>query len=83
MLDLLPISLGTDGITIRTVNVKQKEHHMQKYLNDVFSEDHDGLLNNVEITFIGKADPSNPERREEFWKTILRTLAPLGLNIEE
>ena len=48
-----------------------------------FSEDHDGLLNNVEITLIGKANPSNPERREEFWKTMLRTLAPLGLNIEE
>ena len=36
MLDLLPISLGTDGITIRTVDVKQKEHHMQKYLHDFF-----------------------------------------------
>ena len=65
MLDLLPISLGTDGITIRTVNVKQKEHHMQKYLHDFFSEDHDGLLNNVEITFIGKADPSHQTPKEE------------------
>ena len=38
---------------------------------------------NVEITLIDKTDPSDPGRREEFWKTKLRTLAPLGLNIEE
>ena len=56
---------------------------MQKYLHDYFlSPDHDGLLNNVEITLIDKTDPSNPERREKFWRTKLRTLAPLGLNIE-
>ena len=57
---------------------------MQKYLHDHFlSEDHDSLLNNVEITLIDKTDPSDLERREEFWRTELRTLAPLGLNIEE
>ena len=57
---------------------------MQKYLHDHFlSEDHDGLLNNVEITLIGKTDPSDAERREEFWRTKLRALAPLGLNIVE
>ena len=57
---------------------------MQKYLHDHFlSEDHDGLLNNVEITLIDKTDPSDSERREEFWRTKLRTLAPLDLNIEE
>ena len=40
---------------------------MQKYLHDYFlSEDHDGLLNNVESTLIDKIDPSDPERREEF-----------------
>ena len=57
---------------------------MQKYLHDHFlSKDHDGVLNNIEITSIDKTDPSNPERREEFWRTKLRTLALLGLNIEE
>ena len=57
---------------------------MQKYLHDHFlSEDHDGLLNNVENTLTDKTDPSDPERREEFWRTKLRTLAPLGLNIVE
>ena len=57
---------------------------MQKYLLDNFlSEDHDGLLNNVEITLIDQTDWSDPERREEFWRTKLHTLAPLDLNIEE
>ena len=60
------------------------EDHMQKYLHDHFlSEDHDGLVNNVVIIFIDKTDPSDPERREEFWRTKLRTFAPHGLNIEE
>ena len=60
------------------------EDHMQKYLHDHFlSEDHDVLLNNVEITLIDKTGPSDPERREEFWRTKLRTLALLGLNIEK
>ena len=54
------------------------------YLHDHFlSQDHDGLLNNVEITLFDKTDPSYPERRKEFWRTKLRTLAPLVLNIEE
>ena len=57
---------------------------MQKYLHDHFlSEDHDGPLNNVEITLIDKTDPLDPERREQFWRIKLRSLAPLGLNIEE
>ena len=57
---------------------------MQKYLLDNFlSKDHDGLLNNVEITLIDKTDRSDPERREEFWRTKLHTLAPLDLNVEE
>ena len=60
------------------------EDHMQKYLHDHFlGEDHDGLVHNVVITFIDKTDPSDPERREEFWRTKLRTLAPHGLNNEE
>ena len=65
-------------------NAERREDHMQKYLHDHFlSEDHDGLLNDVEITLIDKTDPSDPERREDFWRNKLGTLAPLGLNIEK
>ena len=85
------LGLTTDKFRYRWKNFKncqrkteREEDHMQKYLHDHFlSEDHDGFLNNVETTLIYKTDLSDPERREEFWRTKLRTLAPLGLNIEE
>ena len=64
--------------------LERGEDQMQKYLLDHFlNEDHDGFLNNVEVTLTDKNDPSDPERREEFSRTKLRTLASLGLNIKE
>ena len=57
---------------------------MQRCLHEHFlSQSHNGLINNVESIFIDKTDPSDPTRREEFWKTKLKTLAPYGLNVEE
>lgn len=57
---------------------------MQNYLHDHFlSEDHNGILNNVETTLIDETDPSDAERGEECLRTKLRILAFLGLNIEE
>ena len=60
------------------------EDCMQKYFHDHFlSEGHNGLIDDVEIVFIDKTDPSDPTRREEFWRNELKTLAPYGLNVEE
>ena len=60
------------------------EDCMQKYFHDHFlSEGHNGLIDDVEIVFIDKTDPSDPTRREEFWRNKLKTLAPYGLNVEE
>ena len=42
-----------------------------------------GLINDVEIIFIDKTDPSDPTRIEDFWRTKLKTLAPYGFNVEE
>ena len=39
--------------------------------------EHNGLLEDTEITF---TDPSDPTRREEFWIDTLKTPYPLGLN---
>ena len=83
--------LTTDKFRYRWNNYKncqrkaeRGENDAPKYLHDHFlSEGHDGLLNNVDITLIDKTDPSDPERREEFWRTKLHTLAPLGLNIDQ
>ena len=41
------------------------------------------MINDVETVFIDKTDPSDPTRREEFWRNEVKTLAPYGLNVEE
>ena len=51
--------------------------------NIFLSEDHNGLIEDCEIIFIDKTDPSDPTRREYFWMRVLKTTAPLGLNIDE
>ena len=50
---------------------------MQKYLHEHFlSEGHNGFIYDAEIIFIDKTDQSEHTRREEFWRTKLKTLAP-------
>ena len=57
---------------------------MQRYLHEHFlSEGHNGLINDVESVFIDKTDPSDPTKREEFWRTMLRSLGTFVLNVEE
>ena len=57
---------------------------MQRYLHEHFlSKGDNGLINDVEIMFIDKTDPSDPIRREEFRRTKLKTIAPYGLNVVE
>ena len=65
-------------------NAKRGEDHAQKYFHKHFrSHDHNGLINDFKIIFIDKIDPSDPTRREEFWRAKLKTLALNGLNIGE
>ena len=40
---------------------------------------HDGFLNDVFITFIDKTDPSDPLRREHYWRQTLKTMVLSGL----
>ena len=57
---------------------------MQEHLFEHFNEEgHHGFLEDVSITFIDKTDPSEPLKRENYWKNVLKTMAPLGLNIED
>ena len=56
---------------------------MQRYLHEhLLSEGHNGFINEVKIISVDKTDPSDPSRREAFWRTKLKTLAPTGLNVE-
>ena len=77
--------LGFDGIITSLANGKQRgEDCMQNYFHDHFSSAyHNGSINDVEFIFIDKTDPSDPTRREKFWRNKFKTLAPYGLNVEE
>ena len=56
---------------------------MQQHLHEHFySEGHNGLLRNVSISLIDKTDGFQPKTRENYWMRTLKTLAPLGLNVE-
>ena len=45
------------------------EDCMEKYFHDhSLSEGPNGLINDVEIVFIAKTDPSDTTRREKFWR---------------
>ena len=54
---------------------------MLKDFHDHFlSEGRNGLINDVEIIFVDKTEPSDPTRRRKFWRNKLKTLAPYRLN---
>ena len=63
--------------------MQRLEPCMQEHLFSHFSMvGHDGFLNDVSITFINKTDPSDPLRREDYWRQTPKTMVPYGLNIE-
>ena len=57
---------------------------MQEHLFRHFSSPgRNGFLNDVSITFIDKTDPSDPLKREDYWRRTLKTMAHFGLNVED
>ena len=57
---------------------------MQEHLFDNFNEKgNHRFLEDVSNTFIDKTNPSEPLKRENYWKRNLKTMVPLGLNIED
>ena len=61
----------------------RNEDCMQKHLYDHYLSCNNDFLNMVSVTFIDKTDPSNPLEREQYWRHILQTNAPHGLNIAD
>ena len=60
---------------------KRREEHMQPLIFEhYFSNDHNGFLEDCSITLIDKTDGSDPTRREEYWRRVLKTVTPFGLN---
>ena len=57
---------------------------MQQHLFEPFiSEGHNSFLDDVSIIFIKKTDPKDTNKREHYWRHILKTVAPQGLNVED
>ena len=57
---------------------------MQQHLfNHFCTSGHWGFLEDVSLTFIDKIDPSDPLKKEDYWRSTLNTMTPFGLNIEE
>ena len=44
---------------------------------------HARFLDDISITFIDKTDPSDPIKREGYWRRTLKSMAPFGLIIEK
>ena len=55
---------------------------MQKHLYDHYVSCNKDFLNTVSVTFIDKTDPFNPLDRQ-YWRHILQSNAPYGLNIAD
>ena len=57
---------------------------MQQHLYEHFcSSNHNCFISDVSVTFIDKTDPSDPLKREDYWRSTLKTMAPFELNFEE
>ena len=62
---------------------QRSETCMQEHLfRHFWSTGYNGYLTDILITLIGKTDPSDPLKREDYWRRTLKTMTPFGLNIE-
>ena len=60
---------------------KRGEEHMQPLVFGHFSSnDYNGFLEDCSITLIDKTDRSDPTRTEEYWRRVLKSVTPYGLN---
>ena len=56
------------------------QQHLYEHCN---SEGHHCFLDEISITLIDKTDPFEPLKRENYWRSILKAMAPWGLNVED
>ena len=85
MLGRLLTSSGQDGaITKMTLESMVRELHVSNniFFNYFCTSGHCGFLEDVSLTFIDKTDPSDPLKKEDYWRSTRKTLTPFG-HIEE
>ena len=57
---------------------------MQQHLYEHFcSSNHNCFISDVSVTFIDKTDPSDPLKRDDYWRSTLKIMDPFGLYVEE
>ena len=68
---------------IRWNNYKDNDRKAQwvEYMQTIlfehfYSEEHNGFLQDCCISLIDKTDGSDPTRRDEYWRVLLKTVAP-------
>ena len=61
-------------------SLKVDDHNQAGIFANFQNLDHKGFLEDTEIAFIDKTNPSNFTRPEEFWIDTSKTRFPLGLN---
>ena len=61
-------------------SLRGDEHKQAGFFAHFQSLDHNGFLEDTEITCIDKTDPSDPTRHEEFWIDMLKTCCLPGRN---
>ena len=60
------------------------EEIKQKFIHEYFpKDDHDGFEKDASTCLIDKTQSSDPHKRQYYWMTILKMLAPFGLNTED
>ena len=66
------------------VNIKIMAHVCTNTFLSIFlRRGHHSFLEDVTITLVDKTDPSIPLQREIYWRSILKTMATWGLNVED
>ena len=75
----LTVKLTINSYTGRII-IRGEDHKQAGIFAHFQTAGHSGFINDTEIRFIDKTDPSDPTRREDFWIDTLKTRYPQGLN---
>ena len=76
--------LRWNNYKINDRNILKGQTCMQQHLFEHFgSGSHCSFLEDVTIIFINKTDPKDPKRLEHYCRHTRKTMAPLGLNVED
>ena len=73
------VGFTTDPFRYRWNNYKDNNRKAERGVHFA-SHGHNGFLEDYAITLIDKNDGADPTKREEYWRRVLKTVSPYGLN---